>query len=245
MKERIQKVLARSGYGSRREIEKMIAVGRIEVNRKPIKLGDRISKQDLVYIDRQLSPFTDPKKVRVLLYYKPEGEICTRKDPEGRMTVFETLPRLENSCWINIGRLDINTSGLLLFTNEGEFANRLMHPATQVEREYAVRILGTVNSKMSKKLVHGVELKDGKARFEDIIDIGGDGKNHWFHVVIVEGRYRLVRRLWESQGVKVSRLIRVRFGSVMLPKSLCRGAWKELSTLTVKSLKKISQYISH
>ena len=244
MKERIQKILARSGYGSRRDIEKMITAGRIEVNRKPIKLGDRISKKDLVYIDRQLSPLADPKKVQVLLYYKPVGEVCTRKDPEGRTTVFDSLPRLKNGCWISVGRLDINTSGLLLFTNEGKFANRLMHPATQVEREYAVRILGTVNSKMSKRLTYGIELEDGKARFEDIIDIGGDGKNHWFHVVVVEGRNRLVRRLWESQGVKVSRLIRVRFGSVVLSKSLYRGAWKELDVPTINSLKRISQRIS-
>lgn len=219
----------------------MITAGRIEVNRKITTLGSRVSKYDVIHIDRKLSPFTNPKKVRVLLYYKLEGEICTRKDPKGRTTVFKNLPQLENGRWISIGRLDINTSGLLLFTNEGTFANRLMHPATQVEREYAVRVLGVVNSKMSKKLTYGIELEDGIARFEDIVDIGGDKKNHWFHVVIVEGRNRLVRRLWTSQGVKVSRLIRVRFGSIILPKSLHRGMWKELDTLTVSRLKKIVQ----
>ncbi|ABS78454.1 23S rRNA pseudouridylate synthase B [Coxiella burnetii] len=240
MKERIQKVLARSGYGSRREIEKMIAEGRIKVNQRLAQLGDRITEQDLVYIDGQLSSLSAPEQVRVLLYHKPEGEICTRKDPEGRTTVFETLPRLKDGRWVIIGRLDINTSGLLLFTNEGELANRLMHPSAQVEREYAVRVLGAVDADMTQKLAHGVGLEDGKARFEDIVDVGGDGKNRWFHVVVVEGRHRFVRRLWESQGVKVSRLIRVRFGPIVLSKSLRRGAWKELESPEIKSLQNIS-----
>ncbi|ACJ20031.1 23S rRNA pseudouridine(2605) synthase RluB [Coxiella burnetii] len=240
MKERIQKVLARSGYGSRREIEKMIAEGRIKVNQRLAQLGDRITEQDLVYIDGQLSSLSAPEQVRILLYHKPEGEICTRKDPEGRTTVFETLPRLKDGRWVIIGRLDINTSGLLLFTNEGELANRLMHPSAQVEREYAVRVLGAVDADMTQKLAHGVGLEDGKARFEDIVDVGGDGKNRWFHVVVVEGRHRFVRRLWESQGVKVSRLIRVRFGPIVLPKSLRRGDWKELESPEIKSLQNIS-----
>ncbi|WP_267256754.1 23S rRNA pseudouridine(2605) synthase RluB [Coxiella endosymbiont of Ornithodoros maritimus] len=240
MKERIQKVLARFGHGSRREIEKMIAEGRIKVNQRLAQLGDRITEQDLVYIDGQLSSFSAPEQVRVLLYHKPEREICTRKDPEGRMTVFETLPRLKDGRWVIIGRLDINTSGLLLFTNEGELANRLMHPSAQVEREYAVRVLGAVDAEMTKKLAHGIELEDGKARFEDIVDVGGDRKNRWFHVVVVEGQHRLVRRLWESQGVKVSRLIRVRFGPIILPKSLRRGAWKELEPPEIKALQNIS-----
>lgn len=238
-KERIQKILARAGYGSRREIEKLISSGRITVNQRVAKLGDRISEDDSVSIDEKLCPITSQEKIRVLLYHKPVGEVCTRKDPEGRPTVFNALPRLSHSRWINIGRLDINTSGLLLFTNDGELANRLMHPSSMVEREYAVRVLGTVNADTTKRLAHGVKLEDGQARFEDIVDVGGDGKNHWFHVVVVEGRNRLVRRLWESQGVTVSRLIRVRFGPITLPKSLSRGAWMELESSQITSLQNI------
>ena len=165
----------------------------------------------------------------MLIYNKPEGEVCTRADPQGRNTVFDALPRIREGRWINIGRLDINTSGLLLFTNNGELANRLMHPATNIEREYAVRVLGQITPDMTKRLTHGVPLDDGTARFEDIVDAGGDGANHWFYVVVMSGRNRMVRRLWESQGCKVNRLIRVRFGPIFLPKKLRRGEWVELN----------------
>ncbi|AKQ33706.1 23S rRNA pseudouridine(2605) synthase RluB [Candidatus Coxiella mudrowiae] len=239
MTERIQKVLARAGYRSRREIEKLIEAGRIQINNHTAKLGNRLSPDDVVYIDGKLYQISPAEEVRVLLYHKPLGEVCTRKDPEGRPTVFEVLPRLFSGRWINVGRLDINTSGLLLFTNDGDFENRLMHPSSKIEREYAVRIMGEVDADTTKRLAHGVKLEDGKARFEDIVDVGGNGKNHWFHVVVVEGRNRLVRRLWESQGVKVSRLIRVRLGSLVLPKSLRRGEWKELEPSEIAALQNI------
>ncbi|WP_304985208.1 23S rRNA pseudouridine(2605) synthase RluB [Coxiella-like endosymbiont] len=239
MTERIQKVLARAGYGSRRKIEKLIEAGRIQINNRTAKLGDRLSPDDVVYIDGKLYQISSAEKVRILLYHKPLGEVCTRKDPEGRPTVFEALQRLFSGCWINVGRLDISTSGLLLFTNDGDFANRLMHPSSKIEREYAVRIIGKVDADTIKRLTHGVKLEDGKARFEDIVDAGGNGKNHWFHVVVVEGRNRLVHRLWESQGVKVSHLIRVRLGSLVLPKSLRRGEWKELEPSEIAALQNI------
>ena len=178
--------------------------------------------------------------MRVLIYLKPVGEVSTRKDPEGRPTVFDIMPSIQEGRWVNVGRLDINTSGLLLFTNDGELANRLMHPSSMIEREYAVRVLSNVDAKMTERLVNGVELEDGKARFEDIVDVGGEGKNRWFHVVVVEGRHRLVRRLWESQeGVKVSRLIRVRFGPIVLPKSLPRGSFRDLEPSEIQALKNI------
>lgn len=236
-KERIQKILAQAGYGSRRAIEALITEGRIKVNRRVAKLGDRISSKDHVTIDNkpcQLS--SEPLQTRVLLYHKPVGEVCTRSDPENRPTVFQSLPKIREGRWISIGRLDINTSGLLLFTNDGELANQLMHPSSLIQREYAVRIIGNVDAEMIKRLVNGVKLEDGRARFEDVVDVGGEGANRWFHVVVMEGRNRLVRRLWESQGVKVSRLIRVRFGSVVLPKSLPRGQWVELESSDLKNL---------
>lgn len=165
----------------------------------------------------------------MLIYNKPEGEACTRSDPQGHQTVFESLPPIEGGRWINVGRLDINTSGLLLFTNNGGLANQLMHPSANIEREYAVRVLGQITPAMVKHLVDGVMLDNGKARFEDIVDAGGEGANHWFYVLVMSGRNRMVRRLWESQGCKVSRLIRVRFGPIFLPKSLRHGDWLELA----------------
>lgn len=236
-KERIQKVLARAGYGSRRSIEKFILAGRVEINKRVAKLGDRLSFHDSVYIDGKLSPISASATARVLIYHKPVGEVSTRKDPEGRPTVFDIMPPIQKARWVNVGRLDISTSGLLLFTNDGALANRLMHPSSMIEREYAVRILGNVHAKMTERLVNGVKLEDGKARFEDIVDVGGDGKNRWFHVVVVEGRHRLVRRLWESQGVKASRLIRVRFGPIVLPKSLPQGSFRDLEASEIQALK--------
>ncbi len=233
--ERLQKVLARAGYGSRRQIESLIEQGRIQLNRRTARLGDRVRPGDRVKVSGKLVPASRlrGKQTRLLAYHKPVGEICTRRDPENRPTVFENLPRLRGGRWIAIGRLDINTSGLLLFTTDGELANRLMHPSQQIEREYAVRVRGEVNEEILANLRQGVLLDDGPARFERIEDAGGEGSNHWYHVIVCEGRNREVRRLWESQGVTVSRLIRVRFGTVTLPRNLRPGQWRELDPDTV------------
>ncbi|MCH8262754.1 MAG: pseudouridine synthase [Proteobacteria bacterium] len=228
--ERIQKVLARMGLGSRREVESWIKEGRIKVNGKLAKLGDVITSNDRVELDKRQIKF--PKKtdarVRVITYHKPAGEICTRKDSQGRTTVFSKLPRLQGARWVGIGRLDINTSGLMLFTNDGDLANRLMHPSSNIDREYAVRVIGRVDQAMLKQLQKGVELEDGPAHFSDIVDSGGDGANHWYHVTLMEGRNHEVKRLWESQGVKVSRLMRVRFGPIILPRRSRPGSVTEL-----------------
>lgn len=235
---RIQKKLAELGMGSRREIESWISEGRISVNGEVANLGDKITPHDKVFVDGQRVGLRANKQAlpRVLLYNKPEGEVCTRDDPEGRKTVFDTIPTLEKSRWVMVGRLDVNTQGLLLFTDDGELAKRLMHPSYEIQREYAVRVLGEVNKEMLKTLCNGVKLEDGMARFEVIEHSGGEGTNMWFHVIIKEGRNREVRRLWESQGVKVSRLIRVRFGEILLPRSLRRGKYTDLDKNAVKKL---------
>lgn len=228
--ERLQKVLAAAGLGSRREIEGWIAQGRVTVNGKPAKLGDRVEPTDRVSVDgkpvRGLEHAADTRR-RVILYHKPEGELTTRKDPEGRPTVFEALPRLRGSRWVSVGRLDTNTSGLLIFTNDGALANKLMHPSAEVEREYAVRVLGKVTDEQLLALKRGVSLEDGMAKFDDIVEAGGEGANHWYHVILREGRNREVRRLWDAVGLTVSRLIRVRYGSLSLPRNLPRGAWRD------------------
>lgn len=229
--EKLQKVLARAGLGSRREMETAISAGRVKVNGKVATLGDRIEMRDKVtYDDRPLN-LRGAEEVprRVIMYNKPEGELCTRKDPEGRRTVFDRLPRLKGERWIAIGRLDINTGGLLLFTTDGELANRLMHPSTQIEREYAVRVMGDVKRENVVAMVEGVMLEDGPARFTDVQEFGGEGINTWFHVVIMEGRNREVRRLWESQGLTVSRLKRVRYGNTFIDKRAKAGEWVELT----------------
>lgn len=216
--ERLQKLLANLGLGSRREIERWIAAGRVTVNGKTAKLGDRVGDKDSILVDHKPVRMGKNRQVehRVILYNKPEGELVTRDDPEGRPTVFKQLPRLKTGRWIAVGRLDINSSGLMLFTTDGQLANRLMHPSQQVEREYSVRVLGDVSEKMLETLVNGVELEDGPARFEEIVKSGGEGANRWFHVVIMEGRNREVRRLWDAVGVTVNRLKRVRFGPIFL-----------------------------
>ncbi|MCZ6803378.1 MAG: pseudouridine synthase [Proteobacteria bacterium] len=221
MGERIQKVLANAGHGSRREIETLIRDGKISVNGKLAVLGQRIDHKDRIAINSHSIRLhlQREKKPKVLAYYKPAGEVCTRKDEKGRDTVFMKLPRLRNSRWINIGRLDLNTTGLLLFTTDGELANKLMHPSNQIEREYAVRVFGQATKDQFRALRAGVELEDGFAKFTDIVESGGEGANHWYHVVIMEGRNREVRRLWESQDLKVTRLIRTRFGPYLLPRS--------------------------
>jgi 23S rRNA pseudouridine2605 synthase len=238
MSEKIQKVLANAGLASRRQIEKWITEDRISVNGITAKLGDRITVTDKVRVDgREVNLLKSAaSKTRVLLYHKPEGEMCTRSDPEGRPTVFDHLPLLRNGRWVSIGRLDFNTSGILLLTNDGELANQLMHPSSEIEREYAVRVQGQVSPSMIKQLKKGVSLEDGPAHFEEIKDEGGEGTNHWYSVIVREGRNRIVRRLWESQGVKVSRLIRIRFGNLTLPRLLRRGKWAELAKDEINQL---------
>ncbi|MFU8797637.1 MAG: 23S rRNA pseudouridine(2605) synthase RluB [Gammaproteobacteria bacterium] len=227
--EKLQKVLARAGLGSRRQIEGWIDEGRVSINGNVAKVGDRVDTTARIMVDGRPVRIhaADAVKRRVLLYHKPEGEICTRKDPEGRPTVFDSLPLIRGQRWLSIGRLDINTSGLLLFTNDGELAHHLMHPSYEIEREYAARILGKVDQAMLDRLRKGVQLEDGLAAFDEIHDAGGEGANHWYHVVLREGRNREVRRVWESQGVKVSRLIRVRYAHITLPRQLRAGKWME------------------
>ena len=228
--EKLQKVLARAGLGSRRDIEQWITDGRVKVNGAIANLGARVEPRDAISVDGQLLRREDAQVVRrVLIYNKPEGEICTRDDPEGRPTVFDRLPRPKEGRWINIGRLDINTTGLLLFTTDGELANRLMHPSYEMDREYAVRVRGEVTDEMIEQLKAGVMLEDGPAKFTDIKEApGGEGFNHWYHCVVMEGRNREVRRLWESQGLVVSRLKRVRFGPVFMTSDLPMGRWREM-----------------
>lgn len=217
--ERIQKVLARGGIGSRRGIERWIDEGRLSVNGVKVTPGLHLKSGDQVQINGRVVNWEkySEQPTRVIVYNKPTGEVVTRRDPQGRPVVFSRLPKLDVGRWISVGRLDINTSGLLLLTNNGELANRLMHPSADLDREYAVRILGDVPDEMIKQLKEGVELEDGKAFFNDIQFFSGEGANKWFHVVVKEGRNRLVRRLWESQGVTVSRLMRVRYGPAVLP----------------------------
>ncbi len=230
MSEKLQKVLARSGLGSRRAMEALIIEGKVSINGQLATIGDRVEAEDIVRVEGKKIKFSSEEESgrRVLAYHKPEGEVCTRTDPEGRPTVFEHLPKLHNERWVAVGRLDYNTSGLLLFTTDGTLANQLMHPSSQVEREYAVRVLGQVDADVIDRLTQGVLLDDGLAKFDSLRDSGGEGANHWYHVVLKEGRNREVRRLWESQGLTVSRLSRVRFGNIVLPRDLRVGRWKEL-----------------
>ncbi|OTQ58828.1 23S rRNA pseudouridine(2605) synthase RluB [Gilliamella sp. A7] len=241
--EKLQKVLANLGNGSRREIEAMIVAGKISVDGKIASLGDRVdvNASPKIRINGHLVQLRSKEKevCRVLAYYKPEGEICSRNDPQGRATVFERLPRLKNARWINIGRLDINTSGLLLFTTDGELANRLMHPRHEIEREYAVRVFGNITDQQLNQLRKGVQLEDGPAAFNSIKPQGGDGLNQWFNVVITEGRNREVRRMWEAIDVQVSRLLRIRYGNITLPKGLSRGTWMELGIDSVNYLREL------
>lgn len=228
--ERLQKVLARTGLASRREIEDWIRDGRITLNGQYARLGDRYRPGDRLTVNgRPVDLDTRASEpTRVLLYHKPIGEVVTRRDPEGRPVIFTQLPRPSRGRWITIGRLDINTQGLLLATTNGELANRLMHPSREIEREYAVRVLGAIDERILERLTRGVELEDGPARFDSIRAAGGEGANHWYHVTLHEGRNRIVRRLWESQGVTVSRLIRVRFASLELPPRLRARTFMEL-----------------
>lgn len=235
MSERVQKVLAARGLGSRREIETWIERGEVQVNNRTAGLGDQVDPGDVIRVRGRI--VRRPARAhRWIVYHKPVGEICSRSDPEGRRPVFASLPRLKGQRWVAVGRLDLNTSGLLLFTTDGELANRLMHPGKALEREYAVRVLGEVPQMTQDMLLQGVELEDGPARFDALEAHGGDGANQWFHAVVTEGRNRLVRRLWDAVGVTVSRLIRVRYGPVVLGHGLKSGTVRDLEGREVAAL---------
>jgi 23S rRNA pseudouridine2605 synthase len=229
-------VLAGAGLGSRREMEQWIAAGRVSVNGEPASVGIRVGSHDRVAVDGRPLRLRRGEAARVLLYHKPAGEIVSRDDPEGRLEVFEKLPRLRGAKWVAVGRLDFNTSGLLIFTTSGELANRLMHPRHRIEREYAVRLLGELSDAQIEALRAGVQLDDGPARLDRIEDAGGQGSNHWYNVVLSEGRNREVRRLFEALHLTVSRLMRVRFGPIELPSHLRRGQMRELDEQEVARL---------
>jgi 23S rRNA pseudouridine2605 synthase len=253
LKERIQKVLAQAGVASRRKIEELIREGKVTVNGEPARIGQKIAHGDRVLVNGKGVALPRGKSaIRVLAYKKRTGEIVTRADPEGRRTVFRKLPEIEGGRWIAIGRLDINTSGLLLFTNSGELARRLMHPSFEIEREYAVRVLGEVDDEMLEQLVHGVVLEDGEGRSEKVWRSDGPGPgveddegsgaasaaNRWFQVIVKQGRNRLVRRMWESQRCQVSRLIRVRYGPVELGRGIRSAGYRELEAAEVRALQR-------
>lgn len=243
MSEKLQKVLARSGVGSRRQMETYIAGNRVSVNGKVAKLGDRVDGTETIRVDGHVVEVRsqDEEICRVLMYNKPEGEMCTRNDPEGRPTVYDRLPKLKHSRWIGVGRLDVNTSGLLLFTNDGELANRLMHPKYEIEREYSVRVFGEVENQKLKALTDGVELEDGFAKFDRIKaerHVEEESKNRWFKVSLKEGRNREVRRLWASQDLTVSRLVRVSYANIELDRRLIQGGWFELPLADINKLRK-------
>lgn len=246
MSEKLHKVLADLGIGSRREMERWITAGRVMVDGKAATLGDRVGQHEEIRVDgrpvrsRANNHKIQEKRVRTIIYNKPEGEICSRNDPEGRHSVFDRLPRLHADRWISVGRLDYNTSGLLIFTTDGQLANKLMHPSSNLFREYVCRVLAVdVTDEMMDTLRKGVELDDGFAKFEDIAMMQGEGVNRWFNVSLMEGRNREVRRLWESQGVMVNRLKRVRYGNVTLPSFLDPGQWLEFTPEQQKSLYKL------
>jgi len=239
---RLQKFLADLGFGSRRQMESWIDEGRVSINGKRAELGNRVHDGDVVRADgKRISKakLSRSDTSRVLCYHKPVGEVCSRRDTEGRRSVFEALPSIKTGRWINVGRLDLNTSGLMLFTNQGELCHRLTHPSREVEREYAVRIRGEVKSSTLRALRSGVHLEDGPAYFKSISRRGGQGVNVWYHVILTEGRTREVRRLWESQAVQVSRLIRVRFGPIELPRAQRPGTWRELGLKEITALRKL------
>lgn len=235
--QRLHKVLAAAGVGSRREIEEWIVAGRISVNGEPADVGQKVGPGDRVRVNGKLMPLRfAPRIPRVVLYHKPEGEIVSRDDPEGRPTVFDHLPVLRKGRWIAVGRLDFNTSGLLLFVNDGDLANKLMHPRYELDREYAVRILGELDEAQRNALLDGIELEDGLAKFNTLLDAGGEGANHWYRVTLSEGRNREVRRMFEALGLTVSRLMRVRYGPVVLPSRLKRGMWEDMPVADVCAL---------
>ena len=234
---KLHKVLAQAGMGSRLEMEQLIMEGRITVNNEPAHIGQRIQFGDHVKVNGKPIRFRiDPPPARVIAYHKPAGEVVTNDDPQNRPTVFRRLPKLHQGKWQSVGRLDLNTEGLLLFTSSGELANRLMHPRFGLQREYAVRVLGALSKDEKQKLLDGVNLDDGMAQFGSIEEGGGEGSNCWYRVTISEGRNREVRRMFEAVGHAVSRLIRIRYGAMMLPRGLKRGAWLELDDSDIRGL---------
>lgn len=239
MTERVQKLLATAGHGSRREIERWIRDGRLQIDGEPATLGQAVTGKEVFLLDGKRLPVSQQRgRHRFLMYHKPAGEICSRSDPEGRRLVFDSLPRLRQTRWIAVGRLDFTTTGLMLFTTDGELANALMHPSSEVIRRYASRIHGEPDSTELKRLTEGVQLDDGEAAFLSVQPAGGEGANRWYDVTIAEGRNREVRRVWEAVGYEVNRLIRTAFGPINLPKSLRRGRFTDLSAGQIKADRK-------
>lgn len=238
MTERLQKWLAGAGAGSRRQLEVLISEGRITVDGEPAVLGQKITGSERVCIDgRPVRPRARSTPAKGVIYNKPPGEICTRSDPKGRRTVFQSLPALSNERWVSVGRLDMQTSGLLILITDGDLANKLMHPSSQLQREYAVRVVGELPRADLRKLRQGITLEDGPARFDEIDFTGGEGLNRWYRVVVSQGRNRVVRRLFDAVGCTVSRLIRVRYGPVRLPKDLHRGQHRSMTPAEFDSLR--------
>ena len=231
MQQRIQKIIAQSGLASRRQAESLIQQGRVRVNGKLAAIGDKVCATDRIYVDDKQIKTDNVANLQVLLLNKPEGYITTRKDPKARKSVFELLPEISAGRWISVGRLDINTSGLLLFTTDGEFANELMHPSSNIDREYICRVFGEINYNKIKKLRSGIKLDydKPKAFFKSVSEISCSGRNHWFKVVLTQGRYREVRRLWQAVDCQINRLSRIRYGQINLPKNLAKGKYQHLS----------------
>ena len=238
MKTRIHKILADHGIGSRRGIESLIKQRKVKVNGELATLGQLVSEHDIFEVEGRTVRLSkkDPSKKRILMYNKKVGEISSRNDPDHKKTIFDSLPKLKSGRWVSVGRLDINTSGLILFTNDGSLANQLMHPSSNIEREYIARVHGQVTDQILNNLMKGVKLEDGFAKCTDVQGGRKGNTNQWFAMVIMEGRTREVRRLWESQGLEISRLKRVRYGSLFLPASLKQGAFKELSKSEISAL---------
>lgn len=238
MKTRIHKILADHGIGSRRGIESLIKQRKVKVNGELATLGQLVSDHDIFEVEGRTVRLSkkDPSKKRILMYNKKVGEISSRNDPDHKKTIFDSLPKLKSGRWVSVGRLDINTSGLILFTNDGSLANQLMHPSSNIEREYIARVHGQVTDQILNNLMKGVKLEDGFAKFTDVQGGRKGNTNQWFAMVIMEGRTREVRRLWESQGLEISRLKRVRYGSLFLPASLKQGTFKELSKSEISAL---------
>lgn len=238
-RERLHKRLANAGLGSRRAIEKWIQEGKVKVDGSVAELGQLVSMRNKIHVNGKLVSLEEklPESIRVIMYHKPEGEVCSNVRVEGKKTVFANLPPIKQGKWIMVGRLDVNTSGLLLFTNHGELANRLMHPRFEIQREYAVRVLGRVTDNTLDRLKKGVMLEEGLACFQRIVPHEKtESSNQWFDVTLSEGRYREVRRLWESQGCIVSRLIRIRYGTIQLPRRLRKGGWEEVPLQSIEAM---------